>query len=66
MSKNIYFRNDKIHAVAVINNRRLATMLLENGFSECSNEEYFTARWTLWNDTAIADIEEKEKKKVKP
>ena len=61
--KLYYFRNNKAHAVAVCTSDRFTKMLQENGFRECSNEQYFKARWALWNDVTSVDIEGKEKGK---
>lgn len=56
---NIYFRNDAMHAVAVTNAERLAEQLEKIGFVRCTNAEYFEARLSTWNDSAIIDMEGK-------
>ena len=61
--KLYYFRNNKAHAVAVATSDLFTKMLLENGFCECSNEEYFESRWLTWNDSTSLDIEGKTKGK---
>jgi len=68
MAKILYFVHDKKHSVVTVKGdlaEQERGPLESMGYVECSNEEYFKARWLLWNETSVIDIEGPEKKKGK-